>query len=464
MGMRKIAGTAKGKKGKGCGLENEVEMHQAWAGLVFDNQNMYTTDGKQLRLLGTGSLNHDQGPDFLAGRISLDGVEHHGDIELHLDSRDWYRHGHDRDTNYNSVVLHVVMDANPCPATRLDGTNIPTVTLAGRFAPTGKEAVRIRMDATGSLPCSFAARQMQPKAIRELLQGCGHARLDNKLARIRKTLDMKNGDWEEAAWVEVAAAIGGPVNGPAFRELAGRLPYRTIRKYVHQPIQCEALLFGAAGLLEDTAWDEYHQRLGREWAFLSAKHGLGFQPELLRQHRMRPASFPSVRLAQAAALLLAFPCLQELLGPTGLAALMAREISAGSYWRRNTGFGAPAMISGRQLGAQHKASLGINVLLPLGALYLEAHGLGEPLPLLEAWCRSLPAEDNKVTRKYAKVGWHPADAFESQAMIHLDRDRCSNFGCLQCPVWTGMAEPQKPGTGPDGEGLKSAAAASKDSA
>jgi len=33
-----------------------------------------------------------------------------GDIELHFAARDWYSHNHRADANYNSVVLHAVMN------------------------------------------------------------------------------------------------------------------------------------------------------------------------------------------------------------------------------------------------------------------------------------------------------------------------------------------------------------------
>lgn len=69
------------------------------------------------------------GPDYQNAILALSGGELvEGDVEFHIRSSDWYRHGHDRDTRYNSVVLHVAWE-DDATVTRQDGAIVPTIAL-----------------------------------------------------------------------------------------------------------------------------------------------------------------------------------------------------------------------------------------------------------------------------------------------------------------------------------------------
>lgn len=136
------------------------------------------------------------------------------------------------------------------------------------------------------------------------------------------------------------------------------------------------------------------------------------------------------------ALLAQFPVLMDLMGMKGFEALKKAEISAGDYWKQNRDFGSSSTVGEKQLGLDHKMALAINVLLPFGAAYLGHHGQADALKTYVDWLMRLPPEKNKITQKYASVGWKADSAFHSQAMIHLDRTGCSAFGCLGCPVWS----------------------------
>lgn len=43
----------------------------------------------------------------------MDEISWYGDVEIHISSAEWRRHGHADDPNYNSVILHVVTDPQP---------------------------------------------------------------------------------------------------------------------------------------------------------------------------------------------------------------------------------------------------------------------------------------------------------------------------------------------------------------
>jgi len=80
-----------------------------WRG-DFERAALATAAGHPVRVLDPGRWNHLAGPDFLGARIAF-GADPPvtGDIEVHLDTRDWDAHGHARDPAYAGVLLHVVL-------------------------------------------------------------------------------------------------------------------------------------------------------------------------------------------------------------------------------------------------------------------------------------------------------------------------------------------------------------------
>jgi rRNA-processing protein FCF1 len=65
--------------------------------------------------------------------VRINGQEFFGPIEIHLKSSDWFRHGHHLDTNYDQVILHVVLehDRDVVVADRL----LPTLELKSHIEP-----------------------------------------------------------------------------------------------------------------------------------------------------------------------------------------------------------------------------------------------------------------------------------------------------------------------------------------
>ena len=65
----------------------------------------------------------------------------------------------------------------------------------------------------------------------------------------------------------------------------------------------------------------------------------------------------------------------------------------------------------------------INVVLPYQVLYAQRQeGLRDAAPDLEL-LRSIPAEDNRVTRLYRAAGLELRDALDSQAILQLEHYR-----------------------------------------
>ena len=89
----------------------EKYLHLIWEMKRLPSNELTTVDGAQIQILSFGIRNDDfAGADFFYGKVSYDGITHFGMIEIHVKSSDWCRHGHQTDSRYNNVILHVVYE------------------------------------------------------------------------------------------------------------------------------------------------------------------------------------------------------------------------------------------------------------------------------------------------------------------------------------------------------------------
>ena len=100
-----------------------------WNALLFKTNGLTTQRGEPLSILDKGELNLTDGPDFLNASVRIGKIVWNGAIELHLNSKGWYQHGHHEDPKYNNVVLHVVVEDNPVDVQRQGGGSPETLNL-----------------------------------------------------------------------------------------------------------------------------------------------------------------------------------------------------------------------------------------------------------------------------------------------------------------------------------------------
>lgn len=66
-----------------------------------------TKEGRSLIIIHHGTINKNKGPDIKDAVLFIQSNIIRGDVECHLNERDWYTHHHDKDLNYKRVVLHI---------------------------------------------------------------------------------------------------------------------------------------------------------------------------------------------------------------------------------------------------------------------------------------------------------------------------------------------------------------------
>lgn len=414
---------------------NEALLHYVWKHKLFTPTDLSTTDGHPIEVIDPGMHNTDAGPDFFNAKIRIDDKIWAGNVEIHLRADDWKKHKHHIDKAYNSVVLHVVKFTEG--ETRNEkGERIPQCQL---IVPE-----HIQNSATYLLhnDCRVACRHFLPMIpsihINSFLYRLGMERLERKMNDVLKHFDRFNGSWDDIFYVVLTRNFGFGLNSDAFERLALSLPFNCIQKHSDNLLQVEALIFGQAGLLEDTIpGDAYYQQLQQEYAFLKNKYLLKpLDSFLFKNMRVRPQAFPMVRLAQLAALLqqstrlLSFVTGQE--NDQKLRLLFQAEPS--QYWHTHYMFGKETKKSLKLLGDTSINVLLINTVAPILFTYGRKTGAekyGErAITLLE----SIKPESNSIVNEFRLAGISPKNAFDSQAIIQLRKEYCDKRKCLFCRI------------------------------
>jgi hypothetical protein len=233
--------------------------------------------------------------------------------------------------------------------------------------------------------------------------------------------------------------FGFKVNAEPMLQLAEVLPYKILLKHLDKSIQLEALLFGQAGFLEKVKDDDYTTILKREFSVLSTKYKLEKKQMNLVQWRflrLRPANFPTVRLAQIASLLASqrslFSRIVESISYTDLTTIFA--INQSEYWQHHYHPGKKSNTKVPALGKSSIENIMINTIAPMltayGQLNDEQIFIDRAVEILQ----HLPGEDNKIVREWSKLGHQVISAFDSQGLIELYNNFCLKRRCLECTV------------------------------
>src|SRR4030095_12715930 len=245
-------------------------------------------------------------------------------------------------------------------------------------------------------------------------------------------------DWEQAFFVILARQLGAPANSDAMESLGLKIPLRLLRKHGDRTDQCEAILFGVAGMLTKEAVQGYPAELKKEFDFLKIKYGINPMPALRWNFmRMRPVHFPTIRLAQLAQIIADMPLfislLEEIDTPEEwIKKFMVEPVN--DYWLDHYHFKSTSTFVHKRLGKDTAISLVINLVAPFMFVYGKMQGRTMLKERAIQLLAELPAEKNSIIKGWTSCGWRALDAGQTQAMIHLKRYYCDSHRCLHCAI------------------------------
>ena len=423
----------------------ELALSAAWHGGIFTN--LVTTDGHRLRVVHRGTWSHGFGPDFTGAMLETDtSTLVTGDVEIHLDAADWYRHGHHTDPRYNQVVLHVVLQSAETRTQREDGQIVPVVvaTLPDDVLFSIDRALPAIWDQLGSSVCAQDLAHRDPQRIRAALHRLGDQRLYDRATRFEGEIDL-----EPASRVLLRGlfdAFGYSMNRPPmghlYQQLAetGLLNQWLVDPASFPPEDAQALIFGLAGFLPLSPGEAHlasltpeevgaiEERWRHRFAWLA---GSALSPTGWVRTRTRPANHPAARLASLARLMSAcgadpLPILHGAIVANDDVRELLRSLSQ-----------AP---DGTRLGLPRATAIAASVVLPLMLALAQRTGDAD---LEDAVLRSWSALPRSEWSRPALRAREQAAGDASlgrlgeraiQGLLHLDRQLCGPRRCFECPI------------------------------
>ena len=411
----------------------ELLLHYIWLRRAFQVYEQYTTDGMTLEVIDVGEHNLDAGPDFFNAKIRINGTIWAGNVEIHVQSSDWYEHKHHTDPAYDNVVLHIVKRADK-KVYNSRGEEIPQCEI--HYPQAEEQLARLLQD---RLALCNQKLVEDPTLLREDWKRCLlQDRLKKKTEAIAQLLSLSRNNWEEAFYITLAHNFGFHTNGLPFEMTAKQTPLSCILKHRDNLFQLEALLFGQSGLLtEKTATDTYSRNLLQEYRFLQKKFLLTpVEGSLWKMLRMRPQNFPHVRIAQFAQLLHQSEFLfSKIINEQDINTIRKYfQVSPSEYWTTHYRFGAGCPAQEKSLGKSTIDLLLINSVIPYQYAYTQSSDKQQAEQQATDLLRHIPAEKNHIITQWKLLGLKVRDAADSQAFIHLYQNYCLTHKCIHCDV------------------------------
>lgn len=415
----------------------EAFLQYVWQHRLLEGP-LVTTEGLPVVVERPGELNRDAGPDFLDSRLVIGGLHWAGNVEVHTRASDWNQHGHSDDKAYNNVILHVVYiyDAD---IVLENGKKVQTLDISQslpQYVWDNYDSLMNPADDT-QIPCASRLKDI-PDFLYHLSQDrLLVERIERKSGDVERILKESKGSWEQACYWLTAHYFGGKTNAFAFELLAKVTPMRIVAKIKDNPFRVEALYMGQAGLLDGDFNDEYPKKLQREYKYLSAAYQLTpMEGHLWKFFRVRPSSFPTLRISQFSDLMSKSSNLFSKMLDAEDAGSVSKlfVVQASEYWQSHYNFDKETERSSKSLGKSLINTIIINAWIPLLYEYGVAHGAEMYKERAFNLLQQLPPEDNRITRLWESAGIKIGNAAESQSVIQRYTEYCSRKKCLDCQL------------------------------
>ena len=447
---------------------DEAFVQKLWHQQRFFDTNMEAIDRRTIRVLKPGVWNHNEGPDFMHAEIEIDGKLHVGDVEIHVQSSEWYTHKHHLNSRYNRVILHAVFfndDFNL--RTRLQNNKrIPTLELLKWIAvDTGDLHDDTQGETTEDGFCRVTGKPLNIEVLRGVFESLGRERFLEKMESMR--LLRTRLDFEQLLYESIMEALGYERNSKALRELAQHVPFADFDQ--KSELEIQAILFGVAGLLPSQREEPLPPEVtddpsvvaleelwrGSEYAELPPR-----MTEARWSFTERPFNHPTRRIAAISqlihrsqgSLMMYFlptcekvasadtPKLLRTIEKELIALLMIEPVG---YWKKHSNFGIGGIQNAGLVGKSRAIDIIVNKILPVAYIWaIEADSQKLQEGILKLYSVGSKSAGNQIIRKIDKQIFTEAQQMRllkptakiEQGIIRLHKNYCADRLCDLCPI------------------------------
>ncbi len=461
-----------------------------WSEQLFKKDKLFTEDGLRLEIISSGIWNLEEGPDFKDVEILLEGkgvVK--GDVEIHVCSGDWARHGHSKQKEYENVCLHVFLwNDRKDKYISINDRQIPQLELYDYLKyELDKLSEMIDIENyphTGSAnagPCQkrLSTISLNDKWIGQFLDYAGDERILVKADRIET--QQKSKTFEQVLYETIMESLGYKNNREQFKCLATLVTINEIKRLIPSDVsinersrKIQALLFGMSGLLPGqgpkytSAKDEetlkYIADIERTWSEI--RNDITDRPmdgESWSFKYSRPFNYPTRRIAAISRLLAEnyeTGIFRVILGAFEKADCNKSSLDRiktiirnteslflelyDDHWSHYYTFGGKrSKKEGRLIGKERATVIFINIIIPVLLVYARKRDDTElEKKLFKTYKRHSKLSPNNITRfmNYRILGKDPQDgsvvntARRQQGLLQIFKDFCESddISCDRC--------------------------------
>lgn len=410
-------------------------LHHIWQYKKYSLQGLKTVQGDAVTVVNAGQYLQQAGPDFFNAQLIIGSQKWAGNVEIHLKSSDWYIHHHETDGAYDNVILHVVWE-HDTDVFRPDNSAIPVLELRHYTNPALLNNYQALSASKSWIYCEKELEHMNSFVLENWKERLFFERLQRKAQPIATLAKQTGNDWEAVLFCFLAKNFGLNTNGEIFFRIATSIPFSIIRKESFDAQNIEALFFGRAGLLDAEKEDVYFKDLRARYQYICNKHRLEtVHVDAVQFFRHRPDNFPTIRLSQLAQL---YHTHQNLFSKLISSNLLSDiydvfKVAAPDYWQTHYQFDRESPAKKKALTKSFIDLLIINTLIPFRFAYNQSIGR-ETSEELVALLRQVQPEKNAIIDKFRFFKVPVNSAYDTQALLQLKNEYCSNKRCMQCAL------------------------------
>ena len=441
---------------------SENELQNIWVKQSFIS-TLQTQSGDMVSVLDKGERNISaSGPDFKNARLRIGNLVFVGDIEIDSEYGNWKSHGHNIDSKYNKIILHISLTNknNHHYIYTKDGRKVPTLTLE-RFVKKSlyekaNTEILINKDKGNNLiRCASISDVVESSEKKKYIAKLGIERFSKKCDRIYQRLkelsyitelklseptikyslhpefvkkefsskDFKDKSiWEQVLYELLFEALGYSQNKEIMKKLAYAIPLKFINSNIDNGNSnaIESLFFNVSGLIPEVRnlppdeISEYTKSLATEWDLLSKKYdGALFSETDWHFFRIRPQNFPTIRMmggVQYINLILYQKLISNIIQkieeirklPVLINSIRSLFIiKSNGYWKHHYIFDQPVKNEIKYyVGFSRADEIMVNIILPFFMVYFDVFSKKDlSKKILQIYNQYEQRDDNKITRE-----------------------------------------------------------------
>lgn len=414
---------------------SEEVLQRFWDIKKIGNLPLKTVTGQSISVRNFGLWNRLQGPDYSGVQLEIDELLFVGDVEFHWTTSDWEKHLHSRDEKYNKVILHVVW-IHDQEVTTLDGNCIPILQLSDYFNE--KDLQKMQHSVSSIFQSQIEERILKcegnsiiqddlrwKNTVEKQYEIVMFKRLKAKMDEITNLSKFYRNDWETLAFIYIGKYWVDNQNRLAVERLLQSVPISFVKRSPLKELLAYVWILGGferigTDLITSNQFDE-------QMKFLKNKFQIKSLDISWYYGKIRPQGWVQNRLIQY------FVWLHGLDGQIS-------DVLTDQTWRTQERFMMDSpyfSYLGSKLGlnVQQASKVIANAIIPLQLAYSqhkESHKIDFEIHL--DCLRNLPAEDNRIVRKYSPFFGSANTAFHSQALTHQIHEFCREGRCSTCEI------------------------------